>query len=83
MTSTTTCQFSVPLRYDGTTPEQYVSSFQYAQSVCVTEYSASSTILTSFGFTYGEIVISFFLFLVIIGYIFLNIPKLKRTITEK
>jgi len=59
-TATTTCTFSAPVNLDGVLAPDY----EYSVSTCVTTTNASSTVYAHGGFTYGEILISFFLLLI-------------------
>jgi len=88
-TATTTCTFSQPVVVNKSGdvitfvyPSATNQNFQYTAENCITNYDiASSTILDSNGFTYGEIVISFFIFclllIIIFGY---GLPKLRKSV---
>ena len=60
--------------------------FEYTDFNCTTtQESATTTPTVSIygGFSYEGLVISFFFFILLLGLIMFNIPKLKRSITEK
>jgi len=61
--STTTCAFSAPLDSAGATPMVIATPWNYSQEICTTE--SSSTISDTGGFTYGELTVAFFLFLIL------------------
>jgi len=76
MNSTSTCSFSAPLDYTGSAPTAITDVWNYSVESCtiVTDDSTSTSgISTTGGFTYGELVISCFLFflLVVTSYGFL------------
>lgn len=87
-TATTTCTNSEPLisskSGEVTTfiyPNLTNANFQYKTKTCVTEYTGATTTGLVDGFTYGEIVISFFIFclllIIIFGY---GLPKLRKSV---
>lgn len=63
--ATTTCAYSVPLNRLGAAPGNN-ENWNFASSNCqtISQTDASSTIATTGGFTYGDIVISVMLFLI-------------------
>jgi len=76
----TTCDFSVPTAIKGHKATTKLADFpdwtpfQFASSTCYTNLNnpttTPATASTTMGFTYGEILISFFLFILILGSVF-------------
>lgn len=76
MNSTSTCSFSAPLDYQGNAPALPTDIWNFSAESCTTitdNGTSTSGISTTGGFTYGELVISMFLFflLVVTSYTFL------------
>jgi len=61
-TSTIQCNYFNPLNKEGNFPDNK-DFWNYASSTCIIEQNTSSAVLDYNGFTYGEIIISFFAFL--------------------
>jgi hypothetical protein len=66
--STTTCNYFNPRVWDGSLPTNKQDIFEYSSSTCVSIISEIKT--ASSTMTYGDILISFFLFLLILGSVF-------------
>jgi len=71
MNASTTCTFSDPVDFTGSTPSSTLDSFNFRTMSCATDYA--STTETQNGFTRGELVNGFFLLalLVVVAYAFL------------
>jgi len=70
--STTTCDFTNPVDYQGNAPDNMPDFWQFASSTCATEYSFDAP-QTEQGFTWGALVANYLLFtiLVVLCYQFL------------
>lgn len=64
--ATTTCGYYAPVDYTGAAPVASSTPFAFASSTCNIEYSTSTAQSVYFGFTYGELVISVFAFLIFV-----------------
>lgn len=72
MFATTSCENSNPVYFDNDNP---LTGFQFGSSVCISEYQNDTSTIVA-----GDIVISFFLFVLLVIVIFGSIPTLKRTL---
>jgi hypothetical protein len=83
-TATTTCAFDNKVFFYGT-----FTDFEFGSSTCITisdiaTSSTSTNLSVSYGFSHGEIVISFLVFIILIGLIFFkSIPKLRKNVFER
>jgi len=62
MNSTTTCAFTNPVLYDGSSVSSSSENFAFNTLTCSTEYATSSGQIYAGGFSYGELIISVLLF---------------------
>lgn len=77
MTATTTCSYSNPVLFDGTTPTNLKEIFQFSSLICNSDTGTSSPAVYN-GFTYGEIISSIFLFLILIFFLYSNVVRATK-----
>lgn len=76
ITASTTCNYFNPKVWDGSPPTTKQDTFEYASSTCITNFSNATGSLATM--TYGDVLISFFLFIIMLGFVFGFILKFFR-----
>jgi len=71
MNATTTCTLSNPVDFQGNAPTAITDVWNFDTQSCNSSYdTTSSTVSVSSGFTYGELVISWLLFIFLIAFLY-------------